>query len=93
MSMPSQYSKPWWSPHLTMLRCEYHKAVRSARKHDTPHMREVAGTSNAGYLKAIKAANNKYWSSFLLTATPQNLWMAKRFAYCRAQPRFPPSQG
>ena len=93
MSLPFQYSKPWWSPHLTILRREYHKAARSARKHDTPHMREVAGTSNAGYFKAIKAAKNKYWSSFLLTATPQNLWMAKRFAYGRAQPYFPSLPG
>ena len=52
-------------------------------------MREVAGPSKAGYFKAIKAAKNKHWSSFLLTATPQSLWKAKRFAYRRAQPRFP----
>jgi len=56
---------------------------------NTPHMREVAGTSNRAYFKAIKAAKNKHWSSFLLTATPQSLWTAKRFAYGRAQPRFP----
>jgi len=52
-------------------------------------MREVAGTLKAGYFKAIKAAKNKHWSSFLLTATPQSLWTAKRFPYGRAQPRFP----
>jgi len=42
-----------------------------------------------GYFKAIKAAKNKQWSFFLLTATPQSLWTAKRFAYGGAQPRFP----
>jgi len=52
-------------------------------------MREDAGTSKAGYFKAIKAAKNKHWSSFLLAATPQSLWKAKRFSYGRAQPRFP----
>ena len=52
-------------------------------------MREVAGTAKAGYFKASKATKNKHWSSFLLTATPQSLWTAKRFAYGRAQPRFP----
>jgi len=89
VSRPSHHSKPWWSPHLTILRREYHKAVRSVRKQDTPRMREIAGTSKVGYFKAIKAAKNKHWSSFLLTATPQSLWRAKRFAYGRAQPRFP----
>jgi len=93
VSRPSHDSKPWWIPHLTVLRREYHKAARSARKCDTPHMREIAGTSKAGYFKAIKAAKNKHWSSFLLAATPQSLWTAKRFAYRHAQPRFPSLPG
>jgi len=61
--------------------------------HDDPHMREVAGTSKAGYFKAIKAAKNKHLSFFLLAATPQSLWTAKRFGYGRAQPRFPSLPG
>ena len=93
MSRPSHASKPWWTPHLSILRRKYHKAASSARKSDTPHMREVASTSKAGYFKAIKAAKNKHWSSFLLTATPQTLWTAKRFAYGRAQPRVPSLPG
>ena len=60
-----------------------------ARKHDTPHLRYVAKTSKMGYFKAIKTAKNKHWSSFLLEATPQTLWTAKKFAFGRAQPRFP----
>jgi len=93
VSRPSHHSKPWWTPHLSILRREYHKAARAARKHDSPHMREVAGSSKAGYFKTIKAAKSKHWSSFLLTATPQSLWTAKRFAYRRAQPCFPSLPG
>jgi len=93
VSRPSHHSKPWWTPHLSILRREYYKAATAARKHDTPHMREIAGTSKAGYFKAIKTAKNKHWSSFLLAATPQSLWTAKRFAYGRAQPRFPSLPG
>jgi len=93
VSRPSHHSKPRWTPHLTILRREYHKAARTASEHDTPHMREVAGTSKAGYFKAIKAAKNKHRSFFLLTTTPQSLWTAKRFAYGRAQPRFPSLPG
>jgi len=93
VSRPSHHSKPWWTPHLSILRREYHKAARAARKQDNPHMREVAGTSKAGYFKAIKAAKNKHWSSFLMTATPQSLWTAKRFAYGCAQPCFPSLPG
>ena len=92
-SRPSHHTKPWWTPHRTILRREYHKAARAVRKHDTPYMREVADTSKGGYFKAIKAAKNKHWSSFLLAATPQSLWTAKRFAYGRAQPRFPSLPG
>ena len=55
VSRTSHHSKPWWTPHLTILCREYHKAARAAKKHDTPHMQEVAGTSRAGYFKAIKA--------------------------------------
>jgi len=73
VSRPSHHSKSWWTPHLSILCREYHKAARVARKHDTPHMREVAGTSKAGYFKAIKAAKNKHWCFFLLAATPQSL--------------------
>jgi len=93
VSRPCHYSKPWWTPHLSILRREYHKAARAARKHDTPHMREVAGTSKSGYFKAIKTAKNNAWSSFLLAATPQSLWTAKMFAYGRAQPQFPSLPG
>jgi len=93
VSRPYHHSKPWWTPHLSILRREYHKAARTARKHDSPHTREVAGCSKAGYFKAIKAAKSKHGSSFLLTATPQSLWTAKRFAYGRAQPRFPSLPG
>ena len=93
VSRPSHHSKPGWTPHLSILRREYHKAARAARKHDTPRTREIAGTSKSGYFKAIKTAKNKHWSSFLLTATPQSLWTAKRFAYGRAHPRFPSLPG
>jgi len=84
VSRLSHRSKPWWTPHLSILCREYHKAARTARKQDNQHMREVAGTSKAGYFKAIKAAKNKHWLSILMTATPQSLWTAKRFAYGRA---------
>ena len=93
VSRASHHSKPWWTAHLTILRRKYHKAARSARKHDTLHMGEVAGTSKKRYFKAIKAAKNKHWSSFLLTATPQSLWTATRFAYGHAQPRCPSLPG
>ena len=93
VSRPSHHSKSWWTPHLSILRREYDKAARGARKHETPRMREVAATSKAGYFKAIKGAKNKHWSSFLLAATPQSLWTARRFAYRRAEPRFPSLPG
>ena len=89
VSRPSHYSKPWWTPDLTTLCREFHKASRMARKHSTPARQDMANISKAGYFKAIKNAKKKHWLSFLLSATPQTLWMAKKFAYGRALPRFP----
>ena len=93
VSRPSHYCKPWWTPQLTTLRREFHKASRLARKHGTSTLRDVANISKAGYFKAIKATKNRHWSSFLLSATPQTLWTEKRFAYGRAPPRFPSLPG
>jgi len=80
VSRHSYDSKPWWSPHLTTLRREFHKAARMAKKHSPTTLRDVANVSKAGYFKAIKAAKNKHCSSFVLGATPQSLWTANRFA-------------
>ena len=93
VSTPSHYSKPWWTPHLTTLSRVFHKASRVARKHGTPALQDVANISKAAYFKAIKTAKNKHWSSFLLRATPQTLWMAKRFPYGRAPSPFPSLPG
>ena len=93
VSRPSHHSKPWWSPHLTTLRREFYEAARIARKHSTPALRDVANISKAGYFKAIKAAKNKYWSFFLLGATSQSFWTAKRLAYGRTPLRFPSLPG
>ena len=86
-SRPSHYSKPWWTPHLTTLRREFHKASIMAGKHGTPALRHLTHLFKVGYFKAIKTAKNNNWSSFLLSATPQTLWTAKKFAYGRAPPR------
>ena len=72
-SSPSHHSKPWWTPHLTIPHYEYHKGAQLARKLGTSALRVTANISRTGYFKAIKAAKNKQWSSFRLSATPQNL--------------------
>jgi len=64
-----------------------------ARKYNTIALQDMATTSKVGYLKVIKTAKNKYWSSSLLEATPQNLWTAKRIAYGQTRPRFPSLPG
>ena len=93
VSRPSHYTKPWWTPHLPTLRREFNKASRMAREHGTLARRDVSHISKAGYNKAIKTAKNKHRSSFLLSAPPQTLWTAKKFAYGRAPPRFPSLPG
>jgi len=92
-SRPSHHSKPWWSPHLTILRRAYPKAAWLARKQGSMALRETADISRTGYFKAIKAAKHKHCCSFLLSATSQNLWTAKRFASGGAPPHFPSLPG
>lgn len=76
-SAPSHPPQPWWSPHLTILRREYQKGVSLACILGTLNLRELGNLARLGYFKAIKVAKNKHWSSFLLSATPQNLWASK----------------
>jgi len=92
-SRPSHHCKPWWSPHLTTLHREFHKASRTARKHNMPTLRDLTSVSKAGYFKAIKVAKNHDWSSFQLIPTPQSLWRAKLFAYGCAPSRCPSRLG
>jgi len=94
VSRPSHYSKPWWTPHLTTLRCVFHKASRMARKHGTPTLRDVTNISQAGYFKASMTARNKHWSSFLLCAPPPRpCGRPKGSPTVAPHPASPPSQG
>ena len=52
-----------------------------------------ARAARSAYFKAIKKAKGDHWSSFLASATPQTVWMGKRFAVGRPPPRFPELPG
>ena len=93
LSRPSPRSKPWWTPLLTVLRKEYHKAMRTMKKHPSDDTRHLARLSRTGYFKAIKRAKGSYWSSFLARTTPQNIWTAKQYVAPRKAPRFPSLPG
>ena len=45
LSRPSPRSKPWWTPLLTTLRKEYHKAMRTMKKHPSNDTRHLAKLS------------------------------------------------
>ena len=79
LSRPSLRSKPWWTPLLTVLRKEYHKAMRTMKKHPSDDTVHLARLSKLGYFKAIKRAKASYWADFLARTTPQNIWTAKQY--------------
>ena len=89
LSRPSPRSKPWWTPLLTALRKEYHKAMRTLQKHPTENNQYLAKLSQTGYFKAIKRAKGSYWSSFLARTTPQNIWTAKQYIGPQKDPPLP----
>ena len=89
LSRPSLRSKPWWTPLLTALLKEYHKAMRTVKKHPSDDTIHLARLSKLGYFKAIKQAKTSYWSNFLAKTTPQNIWTAKQYVAPRKTPRFP----
>ena len=93
LSRPSLRSKPWWTPLLTTLRKEYHKATRTMKKHLSENTIHLARLSKLGYFKAIKRAKGTYWSNFLARTTPQNIWTAKQYVAPRKTPRFPTLTG
>ena len=93
LSRPSLRSKPWWTPLLTALRKEYHKATRTMKKHPSDDTVHLARLSRLGYFKAIKRAKGSYWSNFLARTTPQNIWTAKQYVAPRKTPRFPTLPG
>ena len=53
----SYYSKPWWSPLLSLLRKEFHSVSRKAHSTHLPADCANANLSKKGYFKAMKAAN------------------------------------
>ena len=93
LSRPSLRSKPWWTPLLTVLRKEYHKATRTMKKHPLDDTVHLARLSKLGYFKAIKRAKFSYWSSFLAKTSTQNIWTAKQYVAPRKTPRFPTLPG
>ena len=93
LSHPSLWSKPWWTPLLTALRKEYHKATPTMKKHPSDDTIYLARLSKLGYLKASKRAKGSYWSNFLTRTTPQNIWSAKQYLDTRKTPRFPTLPG
>ena len=88
-SRPSPKSKPWWTPSLTVLRKEYAKACRLAKKYRTEDLVNLARLSRQGYFRAVKQAKNFHWSDFLAKTTPHNIWTAKKFVTPRKTSRFP----
>ena len=90
---PSRRSTPWWTPLLTVLRKEYHKAMPTMKKHPSDDTIHLARLSKLGYFKAIKRAKGTYWSNFLGRTTPQNIWTAKQYVAPRKTPRFPSLPG
>jgi len=93
VSRPSHHSKPWWTPHLSILRREYHKAATAARKHHSPQRREVAGTSKSGYFKAIKAAKTKSGPPFCWPPPPRAFGRPRGSPTAAPSRASPPSQG
>ena len=86
---PSQRSKPWWSPLVTVLRREFHSASHGARATCLTPDQDAARLSKRGYFKAIKAAKSSHWKSLLASATSRSIWAVKKMAVGRPPHRFP----
>jgi len=86
---PCPRSKPWWSPHLSSLRREYHKFARISRLDPSPLNWSNVKSARRTYFKAIAPAKKTHWSDFLSSATPCSLWTVPRFAFGHPPQRFP----
>jgi len=90
---PCPRLKPWWSPHLSSLRREYHKFARISRLDLSSVNWSNMKSSRRTYFKAIASAKKTHWSDFLSSATPHSLWTAKRFPFGCPPQRFPELPG
>jgi len=82
-------SKPSWTELLSQLRRAYSSALRfSKTDRFDPALLASARAARSAYFKAIKKAKRDHRSTLLPSATPQIVWMAKRFAVGRPPPVF-----
>jgi len=87
VSRPSHHSKPWWTPHLSILRREYHKAARAARKHYTPRMQEIPAPPRLGILRQSRPLRTNTGPPFYWGPPP------RAFRRLRCSPTGVPSGG
>ena len=87
-------SKPWWTASLSASRKAYNSALRASEgDRFNSSLLASARAARSSYFKAIKKAKRDHWSSFLAMATPQTVWIAKKFARGRPPSRFPELPG
>ena len=84
---PSRWSKRWWNAELSELRRIYHSLSRRARWDIStqPDARRAKNT----YFHTIASAKKKCWSTFLETATAQDMWCAEKYLIGKAPKRVP----
>ena len=82
-------SQPWWSPLLSLLRKEFHSALRKAHSFHSPFNRAITNLSKKGYLKDTKAAKAANWKSLLASATLRSIWTIKKLYLGKLASHFP----
>ena len=76
----SYRSKSWWSPLLSLLRKEFHSAIREARYSHLPVDCVNANSSKKRYFKAINAAKAAPCRSLLALSIPRSIWTVKKLS-------------
>ena len=83
----SSYSKLWWTPELTQLRCIHHHTLRLMRKNQaSPALARLAQNT---YLKAVQTAKRVHWLQLLANIDSQSVLDARRIPAGGAPDRFP----
>ena len=80
VAKPCLYSKRWWTPELTTLKCTARRLSNQAAQRRASWEDVVAAcTASREYHTAIRCQKRLHWRTYVESATEQTIWQASKY--------------